>query len=107
MIKFYPKHFFLQSYVVTQVATYLSPALLYMYRKWLLSPEFVNKLFFRGSLLCVTLLTAFLLRSYGRAANPKYKAFYQDLMNAKTEYSIDNKVRIMSYVNILYCFDNC
>lgn len=91
----YLKHFLLQSYVVTQMATYLSPALLYMYSKWILSPEFVNKLFFRGSLVGVTLLTAYLLRSYGRAANPKYKAFYQDLMNAKIEYSIDNKVCII------------
>lgn len=63
-----------------------------MYGKWLLNPEFVNKLFFRGSLLGITLATTFLLRSYGRAINPKYKAFYQDLSNAKTDYSIDNKV---------------
>lgn len=63
-----------------------------MYGKWLLSPEFVNKLFFRGSVLGVTLITTFILRSYGRAINPKYKAFYQDLINAKLEYSTYNKV---------------
>lgn len=63
-----------------------------MYGKWLLSPEFMNKLVFRGSILSVTLITAFILRSYGRAINPKYKAFHQDLINAKLEYSADNKV---------------
>jgi len=85
------------SYVLTQIATYLSPALLYMYGKWLLSPEFVNKLFLRGSLFGITLITTFLLRSYGRAANPKYTAFYQDLINAKLEYSVDNKKKLHSY----------
>lgn len=103
MTNMYLKCILLQSYVVTQMATYLSPVLLYMYGKWLLSPECVNKLFFRGSLVGVTLVTAFLLRSYGRAANPKYKAFYQDLMNATVENSIDNKVRIME---INYLLDN-
>lgn len=83
---------FLQSYVLTQVATYLSPALLYMYGKCFLSPEFANKLVFRGSILGITLITAFFLRSYGRAINPKYKAFHQDLINAKLEYSTENKV---------------
>jgi len=92
----------LQSYVLTQIATYLSPALLYMYGKWLLSPEFVNKLFLRGSLFGITLITTFLLRSYGRAANPKYTAFYQDLINAKLEYSVDNKVCTKFHCLILY-----
>lgn len=63
-----------------------------MYGKWLLSPDFINKLLFRGSILGITLATTFLLRSYGRATNPKYKAFYQDLIKAQLEYSTDNKV---------------
>lgn len=63
-----------------------------MYGKWFISPDFINKLFFRGSILGITLVTTLLLRSYGRAANPKYKAFHQDLINAKLEYSVDNKV---------------
>lgn len=73
-----------------------------MYGKWLLSPEFINKLFFRGSILGVSLITTFLLRSYGRAANPKYQAFHQDLINAKLEYSVDNKV---CNTNISNCFN--
>ncbi|XP_022169326.1 protein ABHD16A isoform X1 [Myzus persicae] len=85
------------TYIVSQVATYLSPALLYMYGKWLLSPEFVNKLFFRGSILGITLMTTFILRSYGRAINPKYKAFHKDLINAKLDYSTDNKKKLHSY----------
>lgn len=63
-----------------------------MYGKWFLNPEFTNKVFYRGSLLGITLLTTFLLRSYGRAMNPKYKAFHKDLINATLDYSIDNKV---------------
>lgn len=63
-----------------------------MYGKWLLSPDFITKLFFRGSILGITLVAAFLLRSYGRATNPIYKAFYQDLLNAQLQYSADNKV---------------
>lgn len=70
-----------------------------MYGKWLFSPEFANKLVFRGSILGITLMTAFILRSYGRAINPKYKAFHQDLINAKLEYSVENKVR---YTNLSY-----
>lgn len=90
--------FLLQSYILSRVATYLSPALLYMYGKWLLNPEFVNKLFFRGSILGVTLISTFLLRSYGRAINPKYKAFHQDLVKAKLEYSVNNKVCITNLI---------
>lgn len=96
--------FIFQSYVLTQVVTYLSPALLYMYGKWFLSPEFINKLFFRGSILGITFVTTFLLRSYGRSINPKYITFYQDLINAKTEYSTDNKVcniNALDYLNFL------
>jgi len=63
-----------------------------MYGKLLLNPEFVNKLFFRGSILGITLMTTFILRSYGRALNPKYIAFHKDLLNAKLDYSTDNKV---------------
>lgn len=63
-----------------------------MYGKLLLSPDYVNKLLFRGSILGLTLITTFLLRSYGRALNPKYKAFHQDLVNAKLEYTTENKV---------------
>lgn len=63
-----------------------------MYGKWLINPEFVHKLFFRGSIFGLTLVTTILLRSYGRAANPKYQAFYKDLINANLEYSVDNKV---------------
>lgn len=37
-------------------------------------------------------MTTFILRSYGRAINPKYQAFYNDLLNAKLDYSTDNKV---------------
>jgi hypothetical protein len=63
-----------------------------MYGKWLLSPDFINKLFFRGSILGITLVTTFLLRSYGRAINPKYRAFYEDLIKAQLEYSTNNQV---------------
>lgn len=63
-----------------------------MYGKWLLSPDFINKLFFRGSILGITLVTTLLLRSYGRAINPKYRAFHQDLIQAQLEYSSNNKV---------------
>lgn len=63
-----------------------------MYGKWFLSPDFINKVLFRGSILGVTLITTFILRSYGRAINPVYKAFHQDLIKANLEYSIDNKV---------------
>lgn len=63
-----------------------------MYGKCLLSPEFINKLFFRGSIFGLTLMTTFILRSYGRAINPNYKAFHKDLINAKMDYSTDNKV---------------
>lgn len=74
-----------------------------MYGKWFISPDFINKLFFRGSILGITLVTTLLLRSYGRAANPKYKAFHQDLINAKLEYSVDNKV---CNTNISIFFNN-
>lgn len=84
------------------MATYLSPALLYMYGKWLISPDFVNKLFFRGSLLGLTLITTFILRSYGRAINPKYKAFHQDLINAKLDYTSENKVSMKNYIKLFY-----
>lgn len=71
-----------------------------MYGKWLLNPEFVNKLFFRGSVLGVTLVTTFFLRSYGRAINPKYKAFHQDFAKAKLDYSSNNQV---CYINLFVC----
>lgn len=63
-----------------------------MYGKWFLSQDFINKLLFRGSILGVTLMTTFILRSYGRAINPVYNAFHRDLIKANLEYSIDNKV---------------
>lgn len=72
-----------------------------MYGKCLLNPEFVNQLFFHGSIAGITLLTTFLLRSYGRAINPKYKVFYQDLKSAQLEYSINNKVCILLYIKII------
>ncbi|XP_050429357.1 phosphatidylserine lipase ABHD16A [Adelges cooleyi] len=90
----------LTTYMLTRVATYLSPVLIYFYGRSLISgisPEFIYKLVFRGSILGATLMTSFLLRSYGRAINPKYKAFHQDLINAKSEYTTANQKKLHSY----------
>ncbi|VVC28750.1 Alpha/beta hydrolase fold-1,Alpha/Beta hydrolase fold [Cinara cedri] len=85
------------SYIFTRIATYCSPALLFMYGKCFLNPEFINQVFFHGSIAGITLITTFLLRSYGRAINPKYKVFYQDLKNAQLEYSTNNKKNLHKY----------